>query len=225
MKELFEKENRRIEMYGPDGDKALPLVLFHAVEREGEALWNACRELNCPDFTLAVICDVDWERELSPWAAPAAFPGTPDFGGEADGYLQKLTGQILPSIEERLPQKPTYRVLAGYSLAGLFSLYAAFRTSEFKRILTASGSMWYPNFAEYAMSNPISPAVNRIYFSLGDREKRTRNPQMATVEEKTMALQKYFEEQGLATIFELNPGNHFKDSELRVAKGIRWILE
>lgn len=30
---------------------------------------------------------------------------------------------------------------------------------------------------------------------------------------------------GIETTFEMNPGNHFKDADLRLAKGIAWMLK
>ena len=33
-----------------------------------------------------------------------------------------------------------------------------------------------------------------------------------------------FEARGVPTVFEQNPGNHFKEPALRMAKGIAWAL-
>ena len=34
-----------------------------------------------------------------------------------------------------------------------------------------------------------------------------------------------FDDKGIKTIYEENEGNHFQNADLRMAKGIKWILE
>ena len=65
---------------------------------------------------------------------------------------------------------------------------------------------------------------DRVYLSLGDREKNTKNAVMCQVEENTAALYRRFCEQGIACIFELNPGSHFQEVEHRLARGIAWVV-
>ena len=121
--------------------------------------------------------------------------------------------------------KPAYIALAGYSLAGLFAVYAMYRTKLFSRIASASGSLWYPGFMDYAKSNELAALPEKLYLSLGDRESRTRNQIMAKVEQNTRDLHEYYKSLGIDTIFELNEGNHFKDAGLRIAKAITWITD
>ena len=47
---------------------------------------------------------------------------------------------------------------------------------------------------------------------------------MKTVRENTEAIAAYYKAAGLQVTWELNPGNHFRDAELRIAKGIAAIL-
>ncbi len=44
------------------------------------------------------------------------------------------------------------------------------------------------------------------------------------VEDKTRKIYEHYKDSGINTTFEMNPGNHFKDVDLRLAKGIAWIL-
>jgi len=57
------------------------------------------------------------------------------------------------------------------------------------------------------------------------KESRTKNPVMRLVEENTRKLCDAYAAHGIATTFEMNPGNRFQDAALRLAKGIAWILE
>lgn len=65
-----------------------------------------------------------WEENFSPWCAPRAFAKGPNFGDGAQKTLDTLINHVIPWTESELTDPPTYRVLVGYSLAGLFSLWA-----------------------------------------------------------------------------------------------------
>lgn len=65
-----------------------------------------------------------WEQNFSPWCAPRVFAKGPNFGDGAQKTLNILINQIIPWAESELTEPPAYRVLVGYSLAGLFSLWA-----------------------------------------------------------------------------------------------------
>ena len=209
----------------PSAQKSAPLVLLHTFEDEGESVWRAARSLTGADFSVAAVGGLRWEDEMSPWECPPLFKGDTPCTGGADAYLEQLTGNILPEILRRLPAAPAYLALAGYSLAGLFAVYAAYRTDRFSRIASASGSFWFPGFLDFAEKNAPVKQPERVYFSLGDKEAKTRNKILRTVEENTRALKKRYESAGIKTVFELNPGNHFQDAPERMAKGIAWILE
>ncbi len=79
------------------------------------------------------------------------------------------------------------------------------------------------NQAAKASAGPDGP--EKLYLSLGDREAKTGNPVLRTVQDNTKHLIFHFERSGLDATWELNPGNHFKNPVLRSAKGIRAILE
>lgn len=208
----------------PSRAPGAPLILLLGEAGEGEAVCRAAREMGGADFALAALSGMDWNRDLSPWPAPAVFRGGEAFSGGADAFLSRLTGALLPEALGRLPAPPAWVGLAGYSLAGLFALYALHRTDAFARAVSASGSMWYPGFSDYVQSHPLARRPERLYLSVGDREARTRNPAMRPVEENTRLLAKWYQSQGIETAFELNPGGHFDQPAERTAKGIAWLV-
>lgn len=177
---------------------------------------------DCP-AALLFIDGMDWNRDLSPWPAPAVFPGEDDFSGQADAFLRQITQLLLPAAEQTLPQPPQYRALAGYSLSGLFSVYAAFRTDVFTRIGSASGSLWYDGFSRFAEKTSLATGMERAYFSIGAKEKRTRNLRMASVEDNTRKMEALFRSRGVKTSFAVNPGNHFCDTDARLAAALRFL--
>lgn len=207
-----------------------PIIYLHTFEEEGTQVYFGVREMYarwqtlCPEFTLAAISELSWNHDMSPWDAPAiAGKDTPCTGG-ANAYLRMLTEEMIPAVEELVPGKVLWRGIAGYSLAGLFALYAPYRTDIFHRIASASGSFWFPGFQEYVFDNEMKAAPEAVYLSLGNKECRTRNPYLRTVQERTEKIAAYYREKGIDTIYELNPGNHFQDTALRMASGIAWIL-
>lgn len=67
-------------------------------------------------------------------------------------------------------------------------------------------------------------APNAVYLSLGKKETKTPNRMMRHVLDDTHTMEKLLSDRGIPTTFELNPGNHFAQTDLRMARGIHWIL-
>ena len=178
-----------------------------------ESEFNLIKTMTGTDFYLVVVKVVSWNKELSPWKAPAVF-GREDFGDGAGDFLKAL----LPMCSDR---EKTYYI-GGYSLAGLFALWAAYQTDTFSGVAAASPSMWFPDFTEYMQKNSIRCDV--VYLSLGDKEAKARNPVMATVEDRMADACKILESAGTKVTFEWNPGNHFREADLRTAKAFARLL-
>lgn len=201
-----------------------PVIYLPVVMGDGSDVYDRCRELDCPSFTLVAIGGFDWNRELSPWACDGTVRDAEPFGGQAAGFLDELLNQIIPQVESSLPQPPTWRGVAGYSLAGLFSLWSLWQTDAFDRAASASGSLWFPGFIDYAHEHAMAVTPDSAYLSLGKKETKTPNRMMRHVLEDTRAMEKLLGERGIPTTLELNPGNHFAQTDLRMARGIHWIL-
>ena len=213
---------RRTHVYCA-GDAQAPVIYLNVFEGDGSDVWEACRNLGCSDFSLVAVSDLSWDADLSPWPAEPQFSGD-HFEGKADAYLEELAQEIIPAAEEEHGLSPAWRGIAGYSLAGLFAVYVLYKTDLFRRAVTASGSFWFPGFLEYAMTHEMAVKPDAVYMSLGSKESKVRNPVLAKVEENTKELQAYFSGCGIHSVYETNPGNHFREPALRTAKGIQWIL-
>ena len=114
--------------------------------------------------------------------------------------------------------------LGGYSLAGFFSLWAAYQTDRFAGVAAVSPSVWFPGWMDFAREHSIR--APRVYLSLGDKEERTRNPVMRTVGDNIRSQLELLESDAgcNACTLEMNQGNHFKEPDLRTAKGFAWLL-
>lgn len=117
------------------------------------------------------------------------------------------------------------RVLAGYSLAGLCSLYAFYRTDWFDGAACVSGSLWYDGFADYMAARRPIKIPDRVYFSLGLREPKARAARLAAVGHCTEQAARLLAGLGCETVLEWNPGGHFDDPEGRLARGVLWAAE
>ena len=201
-----------------------PVIYLNTVSGEGRQVYEAAHAAGYPPFTLVAISNLDWNRDMAPWDRPAAFKNGEPFTGGADNYLRLLVEEIMPEAEKELPGPPAWQGIAGYSLAGLFALYAIYQTDVFSRVGCMSGSLWFPGFKEYICSHEPKRRPDRVYFSLGDREAKTRNSVLKTVQENTEAIHAHFLAQGVDTVFQLNPGNHFVQGIERTVAGIRWLL-
>lgn len=206
----------------------VPVVYLHVFEGDGADVWQRLRKGGEQPIALVAIAPKSWDNNLTPWPSPPVFRGGRPYEGFALLQLDLLEREIMPQAEALLAQHgmvPSFSALAGYSLAGLFAAWAATQSNAFERVASVSGSLWYPDFVKYVAGNRPRPIVQRAYFSLGDAEPHTRNRAMRSVLEDTRQVAERFEQAGVVTRFELNPGNHFVDEDLRTARGIRWLLD
>ena len=174
-------------------------------------------------FALAAFIVGDWNAELSPWSADPVF-GKEAFGDGAEKTLRFVEETLIPAVHSKIPAlsgKET--ILGGYSLAALFTLWAGYESRAFSSIAAASPSVWFASWMDYVRER--RPSAERIYLSLGDQEARTRNRVMASVGERILEYSDILSAQGVENTLEWNPGNHFRDADLRTAKAFRWCLD
>ncbi len=200
------------------GKKDSQIILLQPVDEHDlssiENELTVIRENSEKDFRLIAFRVGDWNRDLSPWNAPPVF-GSEGFGSGARETLSEMLS--LAGGRERTCY------IGGYSLAGLFALWAAYQTDRFAGVAAASPSMWFPGFADYMKTNEIK--AGKVYLSLGNREEKTRNSVMATVGDNIREAHTLLTGRGVDCVLEWNEGNHFRDSDIRTAKAFLWVLK
>lgn len=216
-------DERKISVY-PCGVENAPVVYSAMYAENGKALLDCCENLGCPDFDLVAISELDWNADLSPWAAPSVVTDNDGFAGNAGGFTEFIRKSVIPYAES-ITGAPSYRIIAGYSMAGLYALYAPYITDIFSKSVCASGSVWYEGFVDFAENNGFVRRPDCIYLSLGDMESRTKNPVLSRTESCMDRLYHSYSQLGIPTIFEMNKGNHYKNAVLRLAKGIARSLK
>ncbi len=213
-------EGRQVTLFGDLSAKDIILhpVGAHNLERQAkdaERIRKAAgRKILLADFL------TDWDRDLTPWPFP------PEYEGKGEETLAFLTDRLLPEILSLRETEEAPRLfLAGYSLGGLFAVWAATRTDLFTGAAGASLSVWYPGLTEYLKEDP--PKTDILYLSMGVKEGPMRfgggERTIRTLAETISAdLQ---ERERPVTLLEWNPGSHATEPDLRMGRAVSWLLK
>lgn len=152
-------------------------------------------------YLLEVIVINDWQDELS--------------------FESKAGKNLLHTIKKIKQKNASLKCyISGYSLAGLFSLYAMHEL-DLEGVVCVSGSLWQEGWLVYLKEHPINH--KKIYLSLGSKEHKTRNALMKNVLKNTLEAYKIYQKEN-DCFFQKNNGNHFFESELRMKKGWDWFF-
>lgn len=177
-------------------------------------------------ISIALIEDVNWNDDLTPWPAEGVFKKAKPFGGKATLFLERLTNEIVPETERDLGIEDAERTLLGVSLSGLFAVWAAFHTDAFANIISLSGSLWYDGFVEWMKEQTPSPHLKKVCMLLGEKEKNSKEKRMATVEERTLAAADILKAKSQANVvFELVEGTHFSPILPRMEQAMMTLEE
>ncbi|MBQ4251459.1 MAG: hypothetical protein II704_00270 [Erysipelotrichaceae bacterium] len=207
---------REVILY--EGENPRCLIIHSTDSQEIQAMDSLITLLkeSGEDFAMAVFKVSDWNGDLSPWPADPVF-GREGFAGEAAKTLEIVEKELVAKLSE-VYDVPV--IIGGYSLAGLFALWAGYQSDRFAAVAAVSPSVWFDGWKEYAENNRIK--VKNVYLSLGDREEKTRNQRMARVGDNIRLQKQLLEAAGVRCALEWNPGNHFVDFDKRCAAGYNW---
>ena len=153
----------------------------------------------------------DWGGALTPWPAPALRPGEKGFGGGAD--------KTLAALAQELDRAPGPHAICGYSLGGLFALYAFAREPRLAACACLSGSVWYEGWVDWLRANAPDCAGRYAFFSVGKKEKRAGLP-FRHVEEDLAACADILRARRCQVEVALGPGSHMQHVTERLAAGL-----
>jgi predicted alpha/beta superfamily hydrolase len=216
----------------PHGNSGIPLFVMPVafavpdlLEGQHTLLDHVVDEGRAPAFMLAVFETPSWDDCLSPWPAPAIRKGGPDFGGGAQTTLDWILNRLIPAIEKHIPAVcDGARGILGYSMAGMFALWAIYQTDYFTVCASCSGSLWYEGFADYIDQNPIKAHCS-VYMNLGIQEEKTRHRIFRQVGDATRHIAKTIESSPMAkqAAFKWFPGGHSGFTGRRIAAAQLWM--
>ena len=158
---------------------------------------------------LVMIYPYDWNYCMTPWKYHDKNMGKTGGGEEFLSWF----------ISEIYDEKYQRQYIGGYSLGGLFALFAACEKELFDGVMSVSGSLWYPGALEYFNEKSIGKRIGKIYMSLGDKESLTKNVEREKVGFNTEKLAEVFG-RTKEVFFEYNRGGHFTDINGRITKSI-----
>lgn len=222
--EIFIHDNSSCHtvIYVLDGEKLIPNLITCFEESNSKAL--------------PVLVSLSGDNRLNdytPWPASSLAGHFPDFGGDAETYLGWMENELMPAVEDFLKESGndvnqgiTFEsVLLGYSLGGLFSIYASFLSKAFAKIVSISGSFWYPEWDSFIQNHrPVKSDVKYLMI-YGNREgfgKKTIQKDAVTRSELTYCfLSQYTEEFPVI----IDDGGHHDHLKERLAHAAKWICE
>lgn len=230
----FSLNDRKCKVYSSAGDgSSAGCLIVQAVDKEWIERKRAASplEIEMENITRGFGGEVifanfgveRWNDELSPWSADEVFKNQP-FAGGAEGTLKFVTDAFIPELRARYELSSDIKIIiGGYSLAGLFALWASYMTDIFHAVAAVSPSVWFPGWIEFATEKHI--LADKVYLSLGSREEKTNNRTMARVGDNIRLQKELLDRQDIECVLEWNEGNHFRDVEKRVARGMLWAAE
>lgn len=172
-------------------------------------------------FLLVTIELGDWTIDLMPWP-DGNISRDPEAGKHGQETLDYILQDLLPELERRYGPRPV--VLGGYSLAGLFALWASSQTDRFPAIAAASPSVWIHGWIPFAKKN--RPMAEAVYLSLGDREEHVKNQAIARVGDSIRAyyelLRTHLDPEHCTLVWE--EGGHFNDNAGRLARAFAYSV-
>ena len=216
---------KRIKVMKSFEVEGVKVDLFPAKRERRPAVYLNCYEgkevhelLEGEDFNLIAISVRDWFCDLVPWSITSPFKDGRRFVGGAGEYLQLLTQKIIPRAGE-LMAPVSWLGIAGYSLGGLFALYAFVREPRLAACACLSGSVWYEGWVDWLRENAPNCAGRYAYFSVGKKEERAGLP-FRHVEEDLAACAEILRAHGCKVDVALGPGSHMQHVTERLAAGL-----
>lgn len=199
------------------GGPTAPLIYVIDSPHDRDSIAPVLRGRNA---NIVVLPIGDWNASLTPWPAPRLRSEEPDYAGEASSTLAELIQEAAPAIERAEGFLPSCRAICGYSLAGLFSLYAFVQGNYFAACACLSGSVWYEGWVDYLQSLDFDAAGRFAFLSVGSREKNAGIPILRTVRRNMAACADILRNHGCKVEFTVGPGNHFQHVQERYDAGI-----
>jgi predicted alpha/beta superfamily hydrolase len=192
--------------YHENLDKTYPVLYMHDGQnlyRDEDASygisWGISDYLDESGLELIVVgidCAEGLQRldEYGPWKTTAMDDMLTEerksIGGEGKEYIDFLVYELKPLIDRKYRTNPEETSMAGSSMGGLISTYAAcVYPSIFKRVASVSSAYWFnqEELEELIKISDLSD-LERFYLDIGTKEsdKESNNNSTSTIVRKSM---------------------------------------
>ncbi len=224
--ESIEIDKRKIEIYIPKN----VLSIQRAVYVQDSEIFKEISQklfLGIPKENLPIIIALEGANrnaDYTPWYVEPENPKYPEFEGKADEYLDFIVNILKPYVELNYTNIKSNTIL-GYSLGGLFSLYAVTKTNCFDKVVSMSGSFWYKNWIEYLKKSDIDRKIS-IYLNCGKKEGSFKDGLAKGNYGFTYLTYEILLEKNLKeVVLELDNKNHLNYVAERFIKAFKWIMQ
>ncbi|WP_137790333.1 alpha/beta fold hydrolase [Bacillus sp. E(2018)] len=176
-----------------DGKEHFPVLymhdgqnLFHDEDASYGVSWGLADYLKTSKTPLIIVgidCNHEgFERfnEYAPWENPTVGPELLKFegvyGGKGEAYIEFVLHKLKPLIDEKYRTKPDETLMAGSSMGGLISTYAACRYPHvFKRVASLSSAYWFnqTEIESFIEESDLS-GLKRFYMDIGTDEDTSK---------------------------------------------------
>jgi predicted alpha/beta superfamily hydrolase len=119
-------------------------------------------------------------NEYGPWENPTVGPELLQlegvYGGKGEAYIEFLLHTLKPLIDEKYRTRPDETLMAGSSMGGLISTYAACRyPSVFSRIASLSSAFWFnqQEIESFIEKSDLS-SIKKFYMDIGTDEDTSK---------------------------------------------------
>jgi len=245
---------KRIRVYlpgGPAPETLRPVLFMHdghnlfdpSTSAYG-ASWNvhvALDRLAATGVDVPVVVGIDCPSpkrfdEYSPWVNRHLGTFKPDLGldvggGEGDVYVDWIADRLLPDVASRFPVDPARVSMAGSSMGGFISLYAACRRPEtFRAIGAFSPAVWFAETDLLAALSASFPIATDVYLDIGtDETSDAGNPAFPQIYlEGARAVAKLLRDRGVLRLLyveEAGAPHHETAWERRFPRFAEWLVD
>lgn len=206
-------------VYALDGSKMVPRLA---------AFFEQCPERNHP--VLISLPGEERLKDYTPWPSPALSERFADFGGEGNQFIRWIEAEVKPAAEQMaaatFPDTPcTFEsVLLGYSLGGLLAVYASFLTDTFSKIISISGSFWYPEWDTFIKSHTPVSQKTKYLMLYGNKEGNGKQTIQKCAPERSELTYHLLCQYTSEFPLWVDGGGHHDHMDERLVKAAQWIL-
>lgn len=201
--------------------------IVYIIDTVEHPLWG---ESVVPEEPLSSIVRVSvarWDETLTPWPVQGPVLGGRTFSGGGQETRLALM-RAIEAFESEAHLAIEARFLAGYSLAGLFSLWAWATSDAFYGCASVSGSLWYEGWLPWLQAEASRPGFSAArpvaYLSYGTKEPRAKNPILKQVGSATQTSAEILRAAGVNTSLTLEAGGHFFEPGARMRRALSALM-
>lgn len=224
--ESFEIDKRKIDIYIPKNVLNIQMAVY---VQDSEIFKEISQKLflEMPKENLPIIIALEGTNrnaDYTPWYSKSDNSKYLEFEGRADEYLDFVVNILKPYIESNYADIKSSTIL-GYSLGGLFSLYAVTKTTCFDKVVSMSGSFWYKDWIEYLKKSNIDRKIS-VYLNCGKKEGSFKDGLAKGNYGFTYLTYEFLLEKNLKeVVLELDNKNHLNYVAERFIKAFKWIMQ